>query len=163
MNTGHVEVDPTLNSAGDAQAPLPNGHRPALCAARLQPVLRQVEADLDQPLRVSDMASAVGLSLFHFSREFRRVTGVSPYAYIRRRRIARSCLLLAGSKLAIVEIARVVGFKTHAHFSGAFLKTVGVTPRTYRLRHGPKARLEMPAAARIPEAAASHEAVLALR
>jgi AraC-like DNA-binding protein len=114
-------------------------HRGTLSTASLQPVLQRVEATLERPLRVSDMASAVGLSLFHFSREFRRVTGTSPYAYIRRRRIARATLLLAGSKLPIVEIARTVGFKTHAHFSGAFLKTVGMTPRAYRLRYGPRA------------------------
>ncbi|HUP98366.1 MAG TPA: AraC family transcriptional regulator [Usitatibacter sp.] len=136
-----------MNLAGDDQVPPPNGSRCALSAARLQPVLRQVETELERPLRVGDMAHAVGLSMFHFSREFRRVTGISPYAYIRRRRISRAALLLAGSKLAIVDIARVVGFKTHAHFSGAFLKTVGMTPRTYRLRYGPGGR---PTVAAIP-------------
>jgi AraC-like DNA-binding protein len=135
-----MEVDPTLNLASENEAPRVSGQRTALCASRLQPVLRQIETELERPLRVADMAKAVGLSPFHFSREFRRVTGISPYAYIRRRRIARSALLLAGSKLPIVEIAHVVGFKTHAHFSGAFLKTVGMTPRTYRLRYGPNGK-----------------------
>ena len=134
------QVDPALQLASDGGVPEYRGQRAPLSAARLQPLLRRVEGELDQPLRVSDMAQAVGLSMFHFSREFRRVAGVSPYAYIRRRRIARSALLLAGSKMPIVEIARIVGFKTHAHFSGAFLKTVGMTPRAYRLRHGPRAR-----------------------
>lgn len=134
-------IDPTLDLASDGCMPLNRGPRAPLCAARLQPVLRRFETELDRPLRVADMASAVGLSLFHFSREFRRVAGVSPYAYIRRRRIARSALLLAGSKMPIEEIARIVGFKTHAHFSGAFLKTVGMTPRTYRFRYGPQARM----------------------
>jgi AraC family transcriptional regulator len=144
MPLGTLEVDPTLHLASERDVPPAAGHRAALCASRLQPVLRKIETELERPLRVADMAQAVGLSLFHFSREFRRVTGISPYAYIRRRRIARAALLLAGSKLPIVDIAHVVGFKTHAHFSGAFLKTVGMTPRTYRLRYGPDAR---PAAA----------------
>jgi len=137
MTLMYLEAEPSLHLAGDLSQLPAAVQRSALCAATLQPVLRQVESTLERPLRVSDMAGAVGLSLFHFSREFRRVTGVSPYAYIRRRRIARAALLLAGSKLPIVEIAHVVGFKTHAHFSGAFLKTVGMTPRTYRLRYGP--------------------------
>ncbi|HUP30914.1 MAG TPA: AraC family transcriptional regulator [Usitatibacter sp.] len=142
------EIDPTLDAANGGEPQRANTRGVALCAARLQPILRQVESGLDQPLRVADMAHAAGLSLFHFSREFRRVTGVSPYAYIRRRRIARSALLLAGSKLPIVEIARIVGFKTHAHFSGAFLKTVGLTPRTYRLRYGSTGRVLAPSVRR---------------
>lgn len=143
-------IDPTLDLAWEKEAPLVAGHRSALSAARLQPLLRQIETELERPLRVADMAKAVDLSLFHFSREFRRVTGISPYAYIRRRRIARAGLLLAGSKLPIVEIAHGVGFKTHAHFSGAFLKNVGMTPRTYRLRYGPNGLAAGPA--RLPRA-----------
>jgi AraC-like DNA-binding protein len=145
MKRGAIrEVDPTLQLPGDIPAPPASGHRVTLCPTTLQPVLRRIESELDRPLRVSDMAGAVGLSVFHFSREFRRVTGISPYAYIRRRRIARAALLLAGSKLPIVEIAHVVGFKTHAHFSGAFLKTMGATPRAYRLRYGPRAHAAAP-------------------
>ena len=149
------EVDPTLNLPGDVEAPPAGGLRRALTAASLQPVLRQIETELERPLRVADMAEAVGLSLFHFSREFHRVAGVSPYAYIRRRRIARAALLLAGSKLAIVDIARTVGFKTHAHFSGAFLKVVGMTPRTYRMRYGPGGR---PTASAVVERQVAHAA-----
>ena len=155
MTAPSTQIDPTLDLASDAAEPYVAAPRTALCAAKLQPVLRQIETELHRPLRVADMASAVGLSLFHFSREFRRVTGVSPYAYIRRRRIARAGLLLAGSKLPIVEIAHVVGFKTHAHFSGAFLKTVGMTPRTYRLRYGPSGDAS-------PAPAVIHEALHAL-
>jgi transcriptional regulator GlxA family with amidase domain len=145
-----MEAEPSLVIAAQPGG-RPSGTRGTLTPATLEPVLRHVETSLERPLRVSDMAKAVDLSLFHFSREFRRVTGVSPYAYIRRRRIARAALLLAGSKLPIVDIARVVGFKTHAHFSGAFLKTMGMTPRTYRLRYGPRspARAAAPASVSI--------------
>ena len=104
-----------------------------LTPARLHPALRLVEANLATPLRVIDMAAAVGLTMFHFSREFMRITGVSPYAYVRRRRIARAALLLAGSKLPIVAIAREVGFNTHSHFTTTFAKHAGMTPGRYRV------------------------------
>jgi transcriptional regulator GlxA family with amidase domain len=114
----------------------PPRRRRALCNDMLQPVFREVEATLDKPLRVADLGRIVGLSLFHFSREFRRVTGQSPYAFILSRRIARGAHLLATTQLPISEIARAVGFKTHAHFTNAFAKTLGMTPRRYRLHHG---------------------------
>lgn len=136
MTNAVMEFDPTLVAATVADGLRNTPQREALSVASLQPVLRLVEAGLERQLHVSDMAQAVGLSVFHFSREFRRVMGASPYAYVRRRRIARAALLLAGSKLPIVEIARGVGFKTHAHFSGAFLRTAGMTPRSYRIRYG---------------------------
>lgn len=117
----------------------PVRRRRALCNEMLQPVFREVEATLDQPLRVADLGRIVGLSLFHFSREFRRVTGQSPYAFILSRRIARGAHLLATTQLPISEIARKVGFKTHAHFTNAFAKGLGMTPRRYRLHHGENA------------------------
>lgn len=144
-----MEFDPTLASLTDSVA----RPREPLSAARLQPVLQLVESGLHRKLHVSELARAVGLSVFHFSREFRRVVGASPYAYVRRRRIARAALLLAGSKLPIVDIARSVGFQTHAHFSGAFIRTVGMTPRIYRLRYGGSGTK--------PRAAASAEALRA--
>lgn len=128
-------IDPTLEIAPETQPSLRKPRGVPLCAAQLQPILRRVETELERPLRVADMAQAVGLSLFHFSREFRRVTGTSPYAYILRRRMARSALLLAGSEMPILEIARTVGFKTHAHFSATFHKMIGMSPHAYRVRY----------------------------
>lgn len=117
-----IETDPAARPGG----------RRGVTPARLHPALRLVEANLAAPLRVIDMATAVGLTMFHFSREFMRITGVSPYAYVRRRRIARAALLLAGSKLPIVAIAREVGFNTHSHFTTTFAKHAGMTPGRYR-------------------------------
>jgi AraC-like DNA-binding protein len=136
MIVARMELDPTLSEVDRLGA-----RKTALCARALQPVLRLVEADLAKPLAVADMARAVGLSQYHFSREFHRVTGVSPYAYIKRRRIARGSLLLAGSDMPIVAIARLVGFRTHAHFTNAFVRMVGMTPRIYRSRYGRSGRL----------------------
>ena len=101
----------------------------------LQPVLRMVESELGGKLHVLDMAGVLGLSQFHFCREFRRVTGISPYAYVTRRRIARAALLLAGSDLSIAEIGKAVGFKSHAHFTHAFVQGEKKTPSEYRNIH----------------------------
>lgn len=109
--------------------------RRALCMGALQPVLRMVECELGEKLHVLDMAGVLGLSQFHFCREFRRVMGVSPYAYVTRRRIARAALLLAGSGLSIAEIGKSVGFKSHAHFTHAFVQSEKKTPREYRSIH----------------------------
>lgn len=109
--------------------------RRSLCMGALQPVLRMVESELGGKLHVRDMASVLGLSQFHFCREFRRVTGISPYAYVTRRRISRAALLLAGSQMSIAEIGKAVGFKSHAHFTHAFVQGEKKTPSEYRSIH----------------------------
>ena len=124
-------LEPPMPLELDPAAP-PDRQR-GLTSARLHPVFLLVEANLATRLRVIDMAAAVGLTMFHFSREFLRLTGVAPYAYVRRRRIARAALLLAGSKLPIVAIAAEVGFNTHSHFTTTFAKHAGMTPGRYRL------------------------------
>lgn len=124
-----MEATPVLRTAS------PRAGRRALDGNALQPVLDKVETDLGESLHLADMAMIVGLSKFHFCREFRRVIGSSPYAYLKRRRIARACLLLAGSTANISDIATQVGFKTHAHFTKAFVDVAKMTPRSYRARH----------------------------
>jgi transcriptional regulator GlxA family with amidase domain len=139
-----MDIDQTRDTAQDNQAREPARRRRALCNEMLQPVFREVEASLEKPLRVADLGRIVGLSLFHFSREFRRVTGQSPYAFILSRRIARGAHLLKTTDLPISEIAGRVGFKTHAHFTNAFAKTLGMTPRRYRLHSNAAVPLPFP-------------------
>jgi AraC family transcriptional regulator len=138
-----MEPDPTIVAAP------PRTQRRALCVAALQPVLRMVEAALDTHIGVADMAGVVGLSQFHFCREFRRVMGISPYAYIKRRRIARAGLLLAGSRLPIAAIGRAVGFKTHAHFTNAFAQVEKKTPTEYRNLYASARGVRQPLSVRI--------------
>ena len=47
-----------------------------------------------EPLEVGDLAAAAGLSKTHFSREFRRTFGESPYVYLLTRRLERAAALL---------------------------------------------------------------------
>lgn len=152
-----MELNPFLSMDSTSAAIPGTTRRRALCAAMLQPVFRLVESRLEQQVRVSEMSQVLGLSPFHFSREFRRVTGLSPYAYVVKRRIARGGLLLAGTRMPIEEVARTIGFKTHAHFTHAFAKIAGTTPRQYRLRYGVHSS-RPPVEVRVPIRAAAQPA-----
>lgn len=144
-----MELNPFLSMDNTSAAIAGPARRRAICITALQPVLRLVETQLEQQVRVAEMSQVLGLSPFHFSREFRRVTGLSPYAYVIKRRIARGGLLLAGTQMPIEEVAHTIGFKTHAHFTHAFVKIAGMTPRKYRLRYGVHSS-RPPVAMRVP-------------
>lgn len=95
-----------------------------------------IEANLDRPIRLSDLADVAGLSVFHFVHVFKLATGSTPYHYLCARRIAYSCRLLAEDRLDIVEIAGACGFSSQSHFTSAFTKAMGISPGRYRRTMG---------------------------
>src|SRR5437868_2405283 len=62
-----------------------------------------------EPLEVSDLARAAGLSCAHFSREFRRAFGESPHAYLLTRRLERAAALLRSTDRPVADICLSVG------------------------------------------------------
>jgi AraC-like DNA-binding protein len=90
-----------------------------------------VEAHLDKTIALSDLATLVGCSEWHFIRRFSATFGVSPHAYVTERRLERARDLLGTTDLPIIQIALEVGM-THSHFSRMFAQHVGVTPTRYR-------------------------------
>jgi len=87
---------------------------------------------LAQPIRVSAMAAALGLSRSHFSRNFHKLTGHSPQQYILRQRLEHARTLLGNATLSIAEVARRCGFSGAAHFSRQFRRQYRTSPRQHR-------------------------------
>lgn len=85
-------------------------------------------------LSLAEMAEASGLSPHHFSRLFKRATGLSPHQYVIRRRVDRAKRLLAREGPSLHEVARASGFSDQAHLTRHFKRTVGATPAEYRQR-----------------------------
>ena len=106
--------------------------RHGLTPSRLWRALALVEERFAQSLPVEEIAAAVHLSPFHFARMFRRSTGMSPHAFITRRRLDKAKMMLATTGRPIAEIAREVGYRTQAHFTRVFHSLEGETPRRYR-------------------------------
>lgn len=86
--------------------------------------------DLDVPLET--LAAMVGLSPFHFARQFKRSTGLPPYARLRQLRCERAKEHLTASDRSIGEIAAMVGYETPQAFARMFRVEVGLSPSEYR-------------------------------
>ena len=110
----------------------PGGLRPY----QLQQVLDAIEARIAEPIQVAELAQVAHLSPFHFSRMFKKSTGLAPHAYITSRRMERARELLAGSEVPLGEVATRVGYQTQAHFTDVFRKQCGKTPGCYRREAG---------------------------
>jgi AraC family transcriptional regulator len=80
--------------------------------ADIRRAITYIEDNLRNELRLADMASAAGLSLFHFSREFRLQTGHSPYRYLLVRRAAAARQGLEKTSVDPLAVARATGFNS---------------------------------------------------
>lgn len=103
-----------------------------LSPMKLRRILEYIDGNLDQDLRLSEMAAIAELSTFHFSRVFKLATGYSPYRFVRDRRLDRSRALLRDGQLDIAELAVACGFATQSHFTAAFTKAIGIPPGRFR-------------------------------
>ncbi|GAA3162491.1 helix-turn-helix transcriptional regulator [Nonomuraea salmonea] len=99
-------------------------------------VIRRVRDRIDReyakPLNLEALARGAHLSAGHLSREFRRLYGESPYAYLMTRRIERAMTLLRRGDLSVTEVCFEVGFSSLGTFSTRFAELVGVPPSVYR-------------------------------
>ncbi len=88
-----------------------------------------------QPVCVSDIAAAMGMSYRSLSRKFKAETGCTISDRLSEIRISAAKRLLSESNMPMREIALSAGFESEYYFSAAFKKKVGVSPLAYRKTH----------------------------
>jgi transcriptional regulator GlxA family with amidase domain len=110
-------------------------HAASMAGLRPRAVRRAIEymrANLSHSVRLEDIAGAVGLSIFHFSRTFRHATGLTPHRYLTHARIERVKVLLLESEQSLAAIADETGFSDQSHMSKVFRRLAGTTPKKFR-------------------------------
>nr|WP_298413482.1 AraC family transcriptional regulator [uncultured Halomonas sp.] len=93
---------------------------------------RYIQSHLAQRLSVADLARLACLSQAHFSDCFRRQTGLSPYQYVLRQRLATARELLSFSCLPLSEVAARTGFSSQSALSHAIRRAFDRTPNQLR-------------------------------
>lgn len=95
-----------------------------------------IRSNIGGRISLTELAEVAGYSRFHFVRAFKESTGLPPYAYVIRERIAVAQEMIRAGDMPIAEAARLCGFATHAHFPTQFRSITGTTPAEYRRRFG---------------------------
>jgi AraC family transcriptional regulator len=67
-----------------------------------------------RPLAIADLAKSASLSLYHYIRLFRAILGVTPFAYLQRKRAAVAARLLRSTDLSQEQVAERVGFESRS-------------------------------------------------
>ncbi|WP_166178218.1 helix-turn-helix domain-containing protein [Rubrobacter tropicus] len=91
-----------------------------------------VNENLSMDLGLSEMAGVANLSQYHFSRQFKRSTGLSPHQYVIQRRVRRARELLSKTDLPVGDVASAVGFTHQSHLAHHVRRHFGVAPSSLR-------------------------------
>jgi AraC-like DNA-binding protein len=106
--------------------------RAPIAPYRLRRAKQYLTDNLSSEIRLEDVAAAAGLSPYHFCRQFKQATGVSPLRYVLEMRIERARRLIVDTDNSIVDVSLSLGFSSQSHFTVIFRKLTGLTPRRYR-------------------------------
>jgi AraC-like DNA-binding protein len=93
---------------------------------------------------LTTISRTVGVSAFHLSRIFRKVTGRTLARHHLHLRLLASLTPLGESGTSIPDIGVTHGFAGHSHYTAVFHRTFGVTPSGYRSLGAASRRLQPP-------------------
>ncbi|WP_431038605.1 GlxA family transcriptional regulator [Pseudomonas yamanorum] len=99
---------------------------------KLQEVVALMEANLEEPIDLDNLAEYVDLSRRQLERLFQKYLQCTPSRYYLRLRLIRARQLLKQTSLSIVELAYICGFVSTPHFSKCYREHFGVPPSDER-------------------------------
>jgi len=102
--------------------------------------MQWLQAHVDQPYRLSEVASAAAASERTLLRHFRQVTGITPLAYLHALRIERAKMLIEVTLHGVQGVAEACGYRDAAAFRRLFLRETGLSMSDWRRRYALRSR-----------------------
>jgi AraC family transcriptional regulator len=99
---------------------------------KLRRATEYINDNLSRGVSLSEIACAVAMSPYHFTRVFKQTTGIAPHQYLIERRVECAKSLLRETDLSITEIAHRIGCTNQSHFSMLFHRATAMTPSIFR-------------------------------
>ena len=107
--------------------------RPSLVeehAAKITAICRLIEQS-DEPPRLNKLAAEAGMSVFHFHRVFKAVTGLTPNGYAKAN-MAKRVRTKLGESSSVTEAIYDAGFNSNSRFYETSNQILGMTPSEFR-------------------------------
>ncbi|AGK95938.1 response regulator transcription factor [Clostridium pasteurianum] len=98
----------------------------------LQPALKYIEENYRDEISLEKMANVTNLSMYYFSRLFKKEIGINFTTYVNQCKIKKAKEMLKYTDIPIVDIAAELGYYECGYFTKIFKKINGITPTNYR-------------------------------
>ena len=99
---------------------------------RLVDAVVLMEANIEEPLSLDEVAEYVGISRRQLERLFNRYLHCAPSRYYLELRLSRARLLLLQTSIPVIDVAISCGFSTAPHFSKCYSDLYGKPPSNER-------------------------------
>jgi AraC-like DNA-binding protein len=100
---------------------------------RLREITRRLDHwPLGQIVNGTELGKGLGIGARRLEQLIVAELGVTPHAYLNRRRVEKAKHLLAHSRTPLKQIADMIGLRHASHFTKWFRRHAGVSPSTYR-------------------------------
>ena len=117
----------SIRTEFDKQLPLiPN--RVGVRNPRILTAIQMMELNIEEPLKPSDIALSLGISLRQLERLFQRFFNLSPKNYYMKTRLQKARHLLLQTEMNVLQIAMATGFTSSSHFSKCYKLEFEITP-----------------------------------
>jgi len=116
------------DEAGAAHAPVRQARQFDMAEATCALLNRHYRTSL----ALSDIASALGVSVFHLCRLFRRFTGSTIHQHREHLRLRASLAAILETDADLLSIGMSLGYSSHSHFTRAFRRRFQMTPSELR-------------------------------
>lgn len=107
-------------------------YRTGISHPKLLGAIAHMEAYLESPVPVPEIAKAIGLSKRQLERLFREKLGKTPTRYYLELRLCRARLLLRQTEMPILQVAVASGFQSASYFARCYRGHFGLSPKDER-------------------------------
>jgi DNA-binding response OmpR family regulator len=103
-----------------------------LADTQVRAALHFIDANLQDPLSVEDVAKSVGITEKRLRGMFKDKLGLTVAGFIAEQRMNLGRRLLRETGMPVQDVALEVGFRNPGNFATAFRERTGLTPNAYR-------------------------------
>lgn len=101
------------------------------CKLSTDKIHEHIASDFNLRIETDSLAKMYNMSKYHFTREFKKQTGVTPQNYVTLYKLEQAKKALLSGTISIKEVVYDFGFYDMSHFSKIFKKFYGVSPLAY--------------------------------
>jgi AraC-like DNA-binding protein len=96
---------------------------------RISKAVKQLRENIDQPLKIENIARDLGMSISGFHHHFKSVTAMSPLQFQKQIRLQEARRLMLGEDLDVASAGFRVGYEDPSYFSREYKKLFGAPPQ----------------------------------